>query len=191
MSRPCYTACFDVIFAEHHFRMKCEFLLWFMMRWGDSNCLRVCKQSPIFGMPFQFFVPCSFFTFLCPLLLFLFLFFSFFYFFSSFIFLAPRSFLEFSSAPCSFLSFLVLLAPGLWFVCSLLLYLFYGLLLAPLCQIGLAPCSGITPNRGSKMHEDSACNTHLPLCPLLMARDHLKFQKGTRHVLILATWCHL
>ncbi len=35
-------------------------------------------------------------------------------------------------------------------VCSLLLYLFYGLLLAPLCQIGLAHCSGIiTPNGGS------------------------------------------
>ena len=63
-------------------------------------------------------------------------------------FLAPWSYLEFSSAPWSFLTFMGLLVPGLSFVCSLLLYLFHVLLFAPLCQIGLAPCSRITRNRG-------------------------------------------
>ena len=61
---------------------------------------------------------CYFFNFLCSLLLF--------YFFLLLwdFLLAPCSFLEFSSAPYSFLSLLVLLAPRLSFVCSLLLFYF-------------------------------------------------------------------
>ncbi len=53
-------------------------------------------------------------------------------------FLVPCSFLDFCSAPCSFL---LRLAPGWSFLCSLLLYLFYDVL--------LAPSSGITPRRSS------------------------------------------
>ena len=94
---------------------------------------------------FKFFATCTFFTFfLDP--------FSFFYAPCSFLIflLAPGFFscsmLLFRISPCSFLSFLVLLAPELSFVCSLLLYLFYGLLLTPLCQVGLAPYAGITPD---------------------------------------------
>ncbi len=49
---------------------------------------------------------------------------------------------------CSILLFniFVLLAPGLSFVCSLVVSRITWL--APLCQIGHVPCSGITPNRG-------------------------------------------
>ncbi len=46
--------------------------------------------------------------------------------------------------------FFVLFDPGLAFVCSLLFYLIYHLLLAHLCKIGYAPCSWIIPNRGSE-----------------------------------------
>ncbi len=75
-------------------------------------------------------------------------------------FVAPCSFLEFSFAPCSFLLLLGLHAPGLSFVCSLQLYLFYSKLVASLCQIGLAPCSGNTPS--------SSAFSDLCLCYLLM-----------------------
>ncbi len=108
--------------------------------------------SPLAPFSLNFFAPCFFFTF------FLFHFsmvpapFYFFLLLHDFC-LAPYSFLEFSPAPCSFLSSLWLLAPGLTFVCSLLLYLFHCLLLAPLCQTGVAPCSGITPNMGSMVHK--------------------------------------
>ncbi len=108
--------------------------------------------------------PCSFYNFpacslllsiFCPLLLFRF-------FPAPFpFFCAPCSFLIFPLAPCSFfqifhcsmLLFTIFGAPcsRITLVCSLLLYLFYGLLLAPLCQIGLAPCSGITPKGGLQM----------------------------------------
>ncbi len=66
---------------------------------------------------------CSLFIFLCCLLLFFLLLDLFFF-----------SMLLFSFSPCSMLLLipLVLLAPGLSFVCSLLLYLLYSLLLAPL-----------------------------------------------------------
>ncbi len=92
--------------------------------------------------PFHFF-HCSFLIFMCSMLLFNFspcsrIF---------FMFHAP--FWNFTLLNASFYLFSVLLAPGLSSVCSLLLYLFYGLLLAPLSQTGLASCSGIIPNRGS------------------------------------------
>ncbi len=97
--------------------------------------------SPSFFLTFCF-APYSFSTALCSFVIFL---------LAPAFFLSrtPCSFWEFSSAPSSFLSFLVLLASGLSFLCSLLLYLFYGLLLVPLCQICLAPCSGITLSGGS------------------------------------------
>ena len=50
---------------------------------------------------------------------------------------------------CSMPLFIIFCGPcSRIIICSLLLCLFYDLLLASLCQIGLAPCSRITPNRG-------------------------------------------
>ncbi len=89
--------------------------------------------------PFLLF-PCSFFIFLCSLLAFNF---------------SSCSMLLFQIFHCSMLLVTIFGAPcsRITLVCSLLLYLFYGLLLAPLFQIGLAPCSGITPNGVSLKRE--------------------------------------
>ncbi len=95
---------------------------------------------------FEFLVPHSFFVFFCAP-------FSFFCAPCSFLILPHPSGLFYCSMLlfrillCSMLLFII--ASGLSFVCSLLLFLFYSLLLAPLYQIGHAPCSGITPHRGS------------------------------------------
>ncbi len=83
---------------------------------------------------------CSFWIFLCSLLLF----------FCSLVWsFAPCSFLKFPSAPFFFiLGSIFFLLQSFLQDNHLLLYLFYGSLLAPLCQIGHAPCSRIkTPNR--------------------------------------------
>ena len=77
--------------------------------------------------------------------------------------LFPCPFFIFFYAPCYLFSFSP--APGFLY-CSMPLFIIFGascsriiicllpaplaiLWLAPLCQIGFAPCSGITPNRGS------------------------------------------
>ncbi len=100
--------------------------------------------APFSFLPFAPFslIPCSFFIFLCSLFLFHF---------------SSCSMLLFQIFHCSMLLFTIFAAPcsRITLVCSLLLYLFYGLLLAPLRQIGLAPCSGITPNGGSPIHSIS------------------------------------
>ncbi len=106
--------------------------------------------SPLAPCSFQFFAlcsffafPCSFFIFLCSLLLFNF---------------SSCSMLLFQIFHCSMLLLTIFGAPcsKITLVCSLLLNLFYSLLLAPLCQIGLAPCSGITPNGDSLLPPASA-----------------------------------
>ena len=90
----------------------------------------ICPKLPA---PFNFFASCSFLTF--PPLLFHFV----------------RSLLLFTiflllHAP--FYNVPLLHAPFAIFWSSLLQD-YHFVLSAPLCQIGLAPCSGITPNRGS------------------------------------------
>ena len=116
---------------------------------------------PLAPCSFQFFAPCSFLT----------------------LFHAHFSFFF---TPCSFLIFF--LAPGFFscsmlliriFLCSMLLFVIFGapcygiiicLLPAPLpilwlapssfvSNIGLAPCSGITPNRGSMLQVNKLTNT--------------------------------
>ncbi len=101
---------------------------------GRSMLLVPFPIFPIFPLS-----PCHFQFFLqfAPFQLFSHSFFIFLYFLLFFNF-PPCSWI-FSHALCSFFSFCVLLAPRLLFLCSLLLYLFLGLLLARLCQTGHAP----------------------------------------------------
>ncbi len=116
--------------------------MWASVRGGPCSLLLL--QFPLLlPAPFNFLLfapfllfPCSFFIFLCSLLL---------------CNLSSCSMLLFQIFHCSMLLFTIFGAPcsRITLVCCLLLYLIYDLLLAPLCQIGLAPCSGITPNGGS------------------------------------------
>ena len=115
--------------------------------------------SPLAFLPFAPFslFSCSFFNFLCSLLPFNF---------------PSYSTLLFQIFHCSMILFTIFGAPcsRITLVCSLLLYLFYCLLLAPLCQTGLAPCSGITSNGGSLIqpfllvNEVGCSNKFRPYC---------------------------
>ncbi len=101
---------------------------------GGGTCSLLLLQSPLLlTAPFNFLpfapfllFPCSFFIFLCSLLLFHF---------------SSCSMLLFQIFHCSILLFTILGAPcsRITLDCSLILYLYYGMLLAPLCQIGPAP----------------------------------------------------
>ncbi len=112
---------------------------------------------------FRFF-PAPFSFFLCSLLLFNF---------------SSCSMLLFQTFHCSLLLFTIFGAAcsRITLVCSLLLYLFYGLLLAPLCQIRLAPCSGITPNGGSLVMPTKQ-GYHL------IIHDHSRFMKMKRRLIL-------
>ena len=85
------------------------------------SCSLLLSQYPPCTLLLSIFSPCSYIFNFFPC--------------SFFIFYAPRSFSIFLLSPGFFLwfvlEFLGLLAPELSFACSLLLYLFYGLLLTP------------------------------------------------------------
>ncbi len=133
---------------------KSQYDLWASVRGGPCSLLLLqfplLLPAPFNFLPFAPFLlfPCSFFIFLCSLLLFSF---------------SSCSMLLFQIFHCFMLLFTIFGAPcsRITLVCTLLLYLFYGLLLAHLCQIGLAHCSGITPNGGSSLND---CMTVYVVC---------------------------
>ena len=86
---------------------------------------------------------CSFFIFLCSLLLF--------HFSSCSHDIFSCSISKFLAAPCSLFLIFLLPAPKLRFPCSLLPSLFQAMLLSPLGLKHHSPCSLFTPNGGSVM----------------------------------------